>query len=823
MTAGRWQRIKEVIEAVEGLSGEPRRTALDDLCAGDPALRDEVESLLAGEERIAILEPPKRSALGGELRQAGPYRIERLIGAGGMGAVYLASRADREYDKRVAVKVIQAIGGPDVERRFRRERQILASLEHPGIARLIDGGTLENGLPYLVMEYVEGQRIDEFCESRKRSTEQRLRLFLKVCDAVQYAHRNLVVHRDLKPGNILVTDAGEPRLLDFGIAKILHDGASEEESTRPLERMLTPSAASPEQVAGRAVTTASDVYSLGVLLYRLLTGVSPYQGAPGFPADTANAILHYDPPAASSVTSSGEGRLRGDLDTILAKAMEKDPARRYGSVEEFAGDIERHLEGLPVRARKASAGYRLRKFAGRHRMGVAAGVVLAMAIAGGMAGSLWYARRAQAEKARADRRFTALRKISESLLFELHDSIRDLPGSTAARALVTRRALEYLDQLAAEDGQDAAVQRDLASAYVRVGNILAGERGPHLGGREAAKNALAGYQKALDIRRRLAAASPGDAALRQELMEALWAVAGARQGQGQVPEALALQQERLRLIAAVPEKQRPLDLRYSEATTYAALAELRRMSGDNTAAIESARQSLALRQALLDADPGSARARRVVGLSHEGLGYALASVDRYAESAEEHRKATAEFERLLAKDQRNADHRRNLEIAEMNLCESLAHAGSGEAVGHCRRALELAGAARGADAKDAQAREDVAAAWATLGFALRLRGEWRPALESQRRAEAAYRLSEEQDPDSRGAALGHADVLVELARVEAKLGEPGACSHFAQGKAVMARLLAAAPADRLVKQHVADAAAVGICRQLVDFPASPPQ
>lgn len=811
MTPEVWARVKAVLEAVDELSGAARDEALESLCQGDSELRSEVDSLLAQESRIGILERTANTELAaapGDLRQIGPYRIEKLLGAGGMGAVYLASRADEQYEKRVAIKVIQSLGGPDLARRFRNERQILASLDHPSIARLLDGGTLDDGRPYLVMDYVDGQRIDEYVDARRPSVGEILRLFLKVCSAVQFAHQNLIVHRDLKPGNILVTGSGEPYLLDFGIAKVLSDEA-DLESTKPFARLLTPSYASPEQLCGGAVTTATDVYSLGVLLYRLLTGASPYAGAPNFPADPVSVILQYEPPLASTAASRVS---RGDLDTILRKALEKNPARRYPTVEEFAGDLRRYLADRPILARPDSVLYRARKFVARNRFAVASGLVLILAIFGGITGTLINARRAQLEKARADRRYEELRRLSESLLFELHDSIQNLAGATDARALLARRALQYLDQLAAENNTDPKVQRDLASAYVRVSGILANDRAPHVGGASALKMAYTSSEKALEIRRHLYAANPADPGLQHELLESLWTVAGEIEMQGDLKRSLALQQERLKLIGEMLQKGRSLDVEYSRGTTYAAMSELHRLLGDFDQALGFGRQSLEARQALLNADPQSARAQRVVGLSHEMIGYAFAEQGRYREAAGEHIEALADFERLAARDPHNFDLQRNVHVAESNLCEVLARAGAAnEGIGHCRRAVTLADAMYRADRDNIQTAEDLASNYATLGFALHVSGRLREALEWERKAKTEYEMAIAKDPDSSQTEAFYGEVLLELGRIERELGEADACALIRQAREQFARLTSRMPGNQSVRRNLEEARQAGGC------------
>jgi serine/threonine-protein kinase len=399
VTPERWQQIKAVLEgALE--REEPERAAfVEAACQGDLELRREVESLAASETEIGdFIETPvfrirldevEPLAMG---QRVGAYRIVSEIGRGGMGAVYLAERADQEFEQRVAIKLVRrGMDTDEIVRRFRSERQILAHLDHPNIAKLFDGGTTDDGRPYFVMEYVEGRPIDEYCEAGKLSVRERLELFRQVCAAVHFAHQNLIVHRDLKPGNILVTPDGVPKLLDFGIAKLLDPDQAPFALTRLDLRPMTPDYASPEQVRGEPITTASDVYSLGVLLYFLLTGHRPYRPDTQDPQALADAISKVEPARPSSVISrageTGEARflrrqLAGDLDNIVLMAMRKEPQRRYSSADQLSNDIGRHLEGLPVAARKDTLGYRTRKFVGRHKVGVSLAAAALLLIVG---------------------------------------------------------------------------------------------------------------------------------------------------------------------------------------------------------------------------------------------------------------------------------------------------------------------------------------------------------------------------------------------------------------------------------------------------------
>lgn len=410
-----WNRVGELLAAVRALPAEKRGSFLDRSCAGDAELRAEIESLLQHDadesEFVEAVQRAAADALQDEVPSAesaggtvGPYRLIRPLGSGGMATVWLAARDDDEYHKEVAIKLMHVAESPALHARFLSERQILATLNHPNIARLLDGGTTDAGAPYVVMEHVEGQPIDTFCTERNLQILDRIELFRTVCAAVQYAHRNLVVHRDIKPGNILVTPEGTPKLLDFGIAKLLDPEATVLQ-TATGERVLTPRYASPEQIQGRPITTASDIYSLGVLLYELLTGVSPYEPHLTDPLRLTEGICRTDPPTPSVATAGGEDRkrqLRGDLDNIVAMALRKEPQRRYASVEELSEDLHRHLVRVPVRARPATWRYRAGRFLSRNRFPVAAASIALLALVVATVLSLVQMRRAVTARENAE-------------------------------------------------------------------------------------------------------------------------------------------------------------------------------------------------------------------------------------------------------------------------------------------------------------------------------------------------------------------------------------------------------------------------------------
>jgi eukaryotic-like serine/threonine-protein kinase len=520
MIPERWDEIKGKLHAALELEPEQRAMYLNEVAAADPELRNELESLIASHNQAGedFLDSPVSQShlLWGAEKSAeknssplrgnriGPYEIVEEIGLGGMGTVYRAFRADDHYHKEVAIKLVNT--GRDsgfVLNRFRNERQILASLDHPNIARLLDGGSTEEGTPYFVMEFIDGQPVNAYCDRHQLTIQARLQLFLQVCSAVQYAHQHLIVHRDIKPGNILVNAEGIPKLLDFGIAKILDVEAvtGKFAPTLTVFRAMTPAYASPEQIEEKPITTASDVYSLGVVLYELLTGCHPFRREESSPQQIAAAVCESAPEKPSTVlrrmesktpnlqidarrrrafadSSQRSKKLRGDLDNIIFMAMRKEPQRRYASVEQFAEDIRRHLENRAVIARKDTAGYRASKFIRRHKAGVSATAAVVVILIATLIVTIREARiaaqqasLAREQHARAEKRFRDVRELANSLIFEIHDSIQNLPGATQPRKLLVDRALKYLDSLSQEASDDPGLQRELASAYERLGDV----------------------------------------------------------------------------------------------------------------------------------------------------------------------------------------------------------------------------------------------------------------------------------------------------------------------------------------------------------------
>ncbi|HTS38085.1 MAG TPA: serine/threonine-protein kinase [Candidatus Solibacter sp.] len=477
-----WQRVESLFYAALDHPPDDRDSFLDHACGGDVGLRKEIESLLAASDKtFGFLQKPVEQAARdldamqsvASDRQIGAYRLIRVLGEGGMGRVYLAARADDLYEQLVAIKLMHA-GFAQTQRmllRFGAERQILANLNHPNIARLLDGG-VDNGVPYLVMEYVDGVTIDQYCRDHKLMTGVRLRLFRTVCRAVEYAHKNLVVHRDIKPANILVTADGNAKLLDFGIAKLLAPDGAELSRTRTAERMMTPEYASPEQIRGDMITTSTDVYALGVLLYELLSGRRPFHLSTTSPVEIVRVICEQTPTAPSIVVKAhpAEGppdaarKLHADLDNIVLMAMRKESARRYVSAGQLVEDIEAYLGGYPVRARTDDFGYRSSKFIQRHKAAAISTAIVAVALIGFSIGMGLLARRAQRERTAAEREAQFLNSIFQSTT---PDQARG--KQVSGRELLDQGAKRVEAEFSGEPQLQATLFDNIGRAYMSLG------------------------------------------------------------------------------------------------------------------------------------------------------------------------------------------------------------------------------------------------------------------------------------------------------------------------------------------------------------------
>ncbi|HJT80228.1 MAG TPA: protein kinase [Chthoniobacterales bacterium] len=706
-------------------------------------MRTEVESLLshyqAGDDFIE--KPALHIAAETFVREGayrvgqiiGDYEIVSLIGTGGMGEVYLAH--DRQLHRRVALKLIRrGMDSADIVRHFKREERLLAGLNHPNIAQLYGSGMTADGVPFFAMEFVEGTPIDEYCNEKQLSIPIRLELFRKVCGAVHYAHQHLVVHRDVKPSNILVTTEGEPKLLDFGIAKLLETDSSRDLVRTITElRALTPEYASPEQIRGENVTTATDIYSLGVVLYGLLTGHKPYRLRTARPDELSRAICEDEPTKPSTAVANHDGNskfeirnskfLKGDLDNIILMAMRKEPSRRYASVAQFSEDIRRHSEGLPVRARKDTWNYRAAKFVHRHKVGVAAAAVIVLTLVAGVIAASWQANRAtrQAKLAaqardRAQRRFEDVRHLSNALLFDIAPKIERLEGATEARQSLLTQSLKYLDSLAAESGEDPALQSELAAAYEKIGDLQGNPRNPNL---MVLTDALASYQKANEIRRALLQRNPRDREQRRLLAnnyrvlgDLRWQTNEPVQSQKDSEAALGLYTG---LLAEQPESP---ELRLGLARTNNDIGQLFSTNEKHADAIPYFVKAIGVTEELRQQFPDKIDILTCLAAAHQGLGNALSWTGQQKEGEAEMAKAIEIYEPLVAKNPNDSNLRSELYRTYVMTSSVYESVNDTLATEYAFKALKVAETAAEKDPVNLRANHYLAMAYSRVGVTL---------------------------------------------------------------------------------------------------------
>ena len=719
MTPDDWKKAGSLFHAALELPPAEQRQWLHDACPDDPAILAEVLSLLGSDAAggLSFVEKQLEPAVASILRsseapgRAGPYRLVREIGRGGMGTVYLGERDDEEYQTRVAVKLVRRGMDTDlVLNRFYRERQTLARLQHPNIARLLDGGTTGEGYPYIVMEFVDGTRITDFCRDRNWNLSQRLALFLDVCKAVDYAHRQFVVHRDLKPGNILVDSTGQVKLLDFGICKLLQTTAEQpDETMEAAPPLLTPDYASPEQIRGDPITIASDVYSLSAVLYELLTGARPHkieeytlQGIERGICQTAVV-----PPSAACAGSVAARQLKGDLDNIVLFGLNKDPARRYQSIDHLAEDIRRYLAHQPVRARPDSVGYRVRKFL-RRRSGLVAalaGVLIALS-----AGVFMSMRSASI----ANEHLGQVRRLSNTFVFDVYDAVKDLPGATNARQLIVRTGLQYLENLSRGAAGDVELARELASAYRRIGDVQGDALNANLG---KPADALVSYQRSLSLLEPVLQKEPDHRdAIREKLM--VYRRIGTIQQFSKDPrQSLASFQDAQRLaeplVARFPDDR---GLLLELTGIYTAASNTHQRNADYSLAREGYLKAIPLLKNYQQTHPGDREIDRALATAYMSAGQCDARQGRLREALDAYRQAVVVREKYAQLDPANVGAQRALMLAYANIGDVLGYPNTPNlgyrpgAVQAFRRMVDVARRIHEADPSDQRARGDFAMA-----------------------------------------------------------------------------------------------------------------
>lgn len=773
----------------------------------DPRLADRVRRLLAAdevsEERLG--KPFSRAAswlAAEELAEAssqrtgerlGAWRILRLLGKGGMGEVYLAERADGAFDRRVALKLLKrGLDSEEIVSRFLAERRILARLDHPGIAQLVDGGLAPDGRPYFALELVDGQSITDWCAERRVPLEARLRLLLEVVAAVDFAHRNLVVHRDLKPSNVLVTASGAVKLLDFGIAKFF--GPDELDATRTGARLLTPRYAAPEQILGEPVTTATDVHALGLLLWELVTG-EPARRAASAASMPSAADLEREsrtPPSARILAATAPGRaplegssprarrrlarrIAGDLDKVVLKALRHEPARRYASAAAFGEDLVRFLESRPVLAREGALSYRAAKFALRHRAAMTAAALVTISLAAGIFATLRQARIAEHARALAERRFSDVRRLANVALFDVHAALDNVAGAMAARRLLVATALDYLDDLAREAGDDPELLAELAAAYERTAEIQGMPSWPSEG---RTGDALASLERALELRRlaRLAKPAANGADLEEaRLLVRIGTVLAAR---GSNAEALGRHREALRFYeAATPAETRD---RLERIQARIAIGDDLWQLGQLPAAEEEYRLALDHASAARAADPQSVLAIRQVGVVEQRLGDAAAERADWALALRHHEASLAIDRELAERVPADAEVRRDLGTDLSRLGVASAALGRfDEALARHRAATALREELLEGEPEDARALDDAAESRFEAGRALLALGRAKESAYEIELGLVRRRRLTALDPSNARWQESLAAGLADLAEVERARGR-----HASSGKAL---------------------------------------
>ncbi|TVQ14671.1 MAG: serine/threonine protein kinase [Balneolaceae bacterium] len=760
MDSNQWLRIEEFFQKALEVSGDERDAYIDSLRKTHPDDVPDVLALIrAHEQSGGFLETSIMQEVA-DLRGKviGPWRILEEIGHGGMSTVCLAERIDGLFERRVAVKFLHGlIPGTDMKARLLAEQKILARLQHPNIAGLIDAGVTTEGRPYFILEYIDGMPVTDWCEQHVLPLDDRLDLFEQMCEAVHFAHQQLIVHRDLKPSNIMVSGDGIVKLLDFGIAKLLDDST---EATIPATRtglfLMTPEYASPEQITGGNITTACDVYALGLLLCEMLTGKMPYDVNRKSPLEVGHVITLTEPVKPSSLLynrnpvqrgsehtaeSTGtpspqvaaqkdgkaslahirgmQSKLKGDLDNIILKALRKDPARRYGSADQLLSDIRRYRQNLPVSARPEKPGYLVRKFIRRHRTGVAIAALVALLLTGAATFSILQAVEAEKQRKVAEERYQDVRQLAGSFLFEFHDAIANLPGSTYARELVIERSLQYLDRLTRQEALDRDLWIELAAAYNQVGNVQGNPTNANLG---RTTDAIESYNKglqwvtrairqdSLDVQARTILASihvnMGDVYAQTGALEAAeyykrlaksvyrelvdmepdnrfyqteYAISGIKLGDllgnpnfqnlGRPAESLAGYKTALGILEDISRADTSDNSNLIRLLGLAneRIGTMYEIEGDHVTALDAYLKSLRLREQYLERNAANTNAIRDVAIAHEKVAGLYRNRGNLDEALQSYHRSLEIFSNLAASDPRNAQARRSLAICHIHL------------------------------------------------------------------------------------------------------------------------------------------------------------
>ncbi|RZU39150.1 serine/threonine protein kinase [Edaphobacter modestus] len=728
MKSDRWSLIEEIFQSALERPPAERKQYVEMACENDKELLSEIESLLENDDdaervlRSLIADDLKNAGQMSDLSetglQLGPYHLVRELDSGGMGIVYLAVRSDDHYFQVVAIKMIRkANDSPELVHRFRRERQILATLNHPCIGTILDGGETQDGRPFIVMEYVEGQPITLASKSRGLSIRQRIELFRSVCSAVHYAHQKLIIHRDIKPSNVMVTPDGMVKLIDFGISTPLAPELvlSDSSPTATSLRRMTPDYASPEQIQGKHLTTATDIYSLGVLLFELLTGSRPYTLS-NLSAVAADRVVSEQngkkPSSAPGMSSSARKELSGDLDRIVLKATDLDPSQRYLSVQHLDEDLLRYLTGKPISARTITPTYVLSKFVQRHRVAALTACTIAIALSCLL---LLYLKQSRSD----DRRVKEVRTLADSAISDMADKLQHSSASTETQAALFRSALSYLGELRQTIGNDPRLLLELSKAYVRVGDLEGSPLVANLGNSDTA---VTTYREASRTAIEAHAHMPGDEST-QAVIETYQRLGGIELFLGNLHESNDNYQQALtwarnfwRQKPDEPIRKRLL------ATSYAGIGDVSLGGLNPDKALEN--YSMAF-QVFGNSPIGVEDHDRMLIGFYLGKGSTLNELGKQSEALENNRKGVALAEALVQRFPASLPARRALFLAYEDLILPLAGrdalnvSDSSQAQVYARKALAIAQMLVGVDSKNAQAQFDLARAYTSMGDAFR--------------------------------------------------------------------------------------------------------
>ena len=729
MMIDRWNRIEEIFQSALERPEAERDEYVAQACGGDSELRSEVESLLASDSGAlttlrSVIEADVQelgrvaSASEAGLR-VGPYQLVRELDSGGMGVVYLAVRSDDQYFQFVAVKMIRkGMEWPSLVQRFRAERQTLATMTHPNIGAILDGGETTDGRPFIVMEYVEGQPITLFSESRGLSIRQRVELFRFVCSAVHYSHQKLVIHRDIKPSNVLVTPSGVVKLIDFGVSKPLapEHCAQEVPKTESWQRLMTPDYASPEQLLGQELTTATDVYSLGVLLYELLTGSRPYTLGGLSPSAAERVVCEQEtrkPSSAPGLPDQRRRQLAGDLDRIVLMAMEKEPSRRYLSAQHLEEDLLRYSQGRPVVARKSTWFYRTSKFVQRHKVASLMACAMLIVVLASILVHRWQSRA-------ADRRLKQVAGLADSAISDMTEKLQASSASVETQAAISQSALKFLNQLRQSSGDDPRLMLELSKAYERVGDLQGSPFVSNLGN---SATAVTSYQEALHTAMEAHRRLPGQEST-AAVIEAYQRLADIESFLGNVKDASSNYQESLSLALTLwQEKPDDLGRRRVLAMNYAGLGDVELTSLEPDKALESYHDSFQI----FGTDPtGQIGHDRTLTKLYLSTGKALNELGSQSEALTNDRKAIAVAEELAQQFPADKQVQRDLFSAYQNIVLVLAGrdamnvGDSKQAQVFAHKALAIAESLAAGDTRNMQAQYDVSLAYATMGDSFRL-------------------------------------------------------------------------------------------------------